>query len=330
MYKLENDNFIIEIENDVITKFYDKRDDEKINLAGNLNLFGKAGFTFVSDDITDPEERPLFKSYRERKSESKIKDVSKNSAAFYDEKNDISITVSLSDGLIIEAKTENKEISQFGVNLEFNFLGKLGTKFVNQIMPTSPYTSFDKKYNYCIMTRINGGFIVCAELNGCDGWKIDYSSECYGHYIESFSFLSSFDKVYGGSGRKNVKVYIKTAKTFSEAYEILHAVYNVPYISLVAGGNFGAQPVVKVSDDTDGVLIISPDGDETKLSVPENKVIKIKCNKNGFYRIVPYKDGAKGIDASVWYNSDMKNLFDLSASAIKKPYHGDDNLCEGG
>ena len=330
MRKIENNQYLIEIENGVITGFFEKDSVEKINLAGNLNLFGKAGFTLINDDITDQKKRVPYKAYKERVSEGVETESNEKSITVLDGKNNIDIIYRLTDGLIIEAATKNKDISQFGINLEFNFLGKVGTKFINQIMPTSPYTSLDKKFMYCIMTRLNGGFIVCAALEECDGWKIDYSSDYYGHYIENFMFLASFDKKYNGSNRKNLKIYIKTAKTLDEVYDILHYLYKVPYCTLLAGGNFNGTPYLKVSEDTDCLKVITPDGVDTMISVGDEKIIKLPAEEYGFYKVIPYTNGVSGIDACLWYCEDMRKLFDLSCMAIKKPYHCDDNLCEGG
>ena len=70
--KIENAHYSIIVNNGAITEFYDKRDSDKINLAGNMNLFGRACLTFKSDDITSEENKALFKPYRARMSEGHI------------------------------------------------------------------------------------------------------------------------------------------------------------------------------------------------------------------------------------------------------------------
>ena len=100
------------------------------------------------------------------------------------------------NGLQISCEADNDMISCFGVNVDLNFMGKFGTNFKDQLLPTSPYTSDDGKYMYCIMTRPNGRCVVASALTECDGWKITYSPFAYGHYINAFQFLASFDRVY--------------------------------------------------------------------------------------------------------------------------------------
>ena len=180
------------------------------------------------------------------------------------------------------------------------------------------------------MTRPEGRFLVCTAITECDGWKIDYSADYCGHYIEDFVFFASFDKAYGGSARKRVKINIQTTETIEEAYEVIHKIYGVPYCSLIIGGNFGSEPVVKVSDDTDMIEIIASDNKKTIMSVSNERICKIPVDKFGFYTVIPHGNGKKGMDSRVWYCEDMNKLFDLSCLAIEKPYHGDDNLCEGG
>lgn len=116
-------------------------------------------------------------------------------------------------GISIDSFFENERLSEFGINLEMNFSGRKGTSFNKQLLPTSPYKSSDGRYMYYIMTNPEGEFLVVTALTECDGWKIDYSPECAGHYILNVKILSSFDRVYGGSGRKHLKINICAAQS---------------------------------------------------------------------------------------------------------------------
>lgn len=329
MNRIENDRYILVIDDGIIKEFYDKEDKSGVNISGNMNLFGSVGFTLLSDDITSQEDRPNCSPYKDRTSVGKKVFADENSACYCDEEYQINMRYSLDKGLNIEAKTDNPEISQFGVNLELNFLGKRGTPYINQIMPTSPYTSIDNKYMYCIMTRADGRFIVCTAVTECDGWKIDYSPEKSGHYIRNFKFLASFDKVYNGSKRKNVKINIQCAESLKEAYEIISSIYNIPYCYNILGGNFGNNPVIGVSEESEKIEVISPSGKKSVIETKENKICEIPVSEYGFYKVIPYSEGKQGIDSLVWYGKNMKELFDLSTLAIRESYHGDITLCEG-
>ena len=330
MNVIENDRYILNIESGIIKEFYDKQDETHTNLAGTLNKFGSVSYTLMSEDITKQKVRVGASPYLDRTSigEEILRDS--NSVNCEDKENKIRTQYLLDEGLTIEVSTENKEISQFGVNIELNFLGKLGTSYANQIMPTSPYSGIDRRYHYCIMTRPNGQFIVCLALTECDGWKIDYSEACWGHYIENFKFLASFDKAYQGSMRKSIKVNIHCAASLEEVYEIIHTTFKVPYCQLVVSGNFGGEPVVRVSEDTDRIEVVQPDGGRHTVDMGHRKIYQIEGTQYGFYSVIPYAGQTKGMDAVIWYCDDMKTLFDLSCKAIRKPYHCDDNLCEGG
>jgi len=327
--ELSSEKYILVIEDGAITEFYDKRDKSKINLAGNMKLFGSTSFTLNTDDITGQAEKFDYKPYTERTSKGDVIEAKENSVSCYDREYNINTVYTIDDGLIIDCYTENEEISQFGVNLELNFLGKKGTPYTNQLMPTSPYTSEDNGYAYCIMTRPDGKYLVCMALSECDGWKIDYSTEYFGHYIEVFKFLASFDKVYGGSGKKHIKVKIECAESLEQAYSIIHSNYNVPYFRCIAGGNFSGEPIIEVSEDTDKLMVVSPDGSEDVICTKDSKIHRIAVKEYGFYKVIPYSGQNKGFDGTVWYCDNMKRLYDLSCDTIKKPYHVDDNLLEG-
>ncbi|MBC8559569.1 hypothetical protein [Fumia xinanensis] len=327
---LENSQYVVEIRSGIIESFYDKQDRSGTNLAGDTHLFGSVGFTLLTDDITKQQNKPDFTPYLDRTSIGTVTAENDRLVTCADEENGITVSFSLEKGLIIEASAENPAISQFGINLDLNFLGKQGTFYGNQILPSSPYTSIDRQYTYCLMPRPNGRFLVCIAETACDGFKIDYSPEFCGHYIRNFKFLASFDRAYGGSGRKHIRLNLQCASGLDDAYEIIHSTLGVPICLGVVGGNFAGEPVVKVSDDTDSVEVLSPSKKRRLFPVGKDKTFRLELTEIGLHTVIPYRQGKKGLDAQIWYHHQMAGLFDASCASIRKPYHVDDNLCEGG
>ncbi len=327
---LENSHYVLEIDSGIIKAFYDKEDESHINLAGTAQLCGSVGFTLLADDITSQKNKPDFTPYVDRTSIGTVQSVDGCRIICRDSENCITTSFALKNGLIIEASTDNPQISQFGINLELNFLGKVGTPFRNQLLPSSPYTSDDRQYTYCIMPRPDGRLLVCIATTPCDGWKIDYSPEVCGHYIQNFKFLVSFDRAYGGSGRKRICLNVQSASSVEEAYEIIHSVCGVPICLGIVGGNFAGEPLVRLLGDADTIEICSPSRQIRRIQVGRDGVLSLPLTEFGFHTVTPYSRGRRGMEAKVWYCGEMDKLFDKSCQTIRQPYHVDDNLCEGG
>ena len=325
MKVLENNQYKIEVESGIIKGFYYKNNDNIADYDGNM---GSVSYTLKSDSIDSTENDIELRPYKDRTSIGNEISQDSNSIVLFDEENDIRTTFSIGDGLVIESCTDNEAISQFGINLNMNFLSKHGDVF-SQIMPSSPYSSDDDKYQYCIFTRPDGKFIV-AVATGAVAWKMDYSPNNAGHRIQNFKFLHSFDKRYkeNTSTHKELKVEIRYADTLDDVYKIIHEIYNVPYCRIIVGGNFEGKSLITISDDADRVDVIAPSG--KVMSVKAEKVCELELEEYGFHKVIPYKGDMRGMDATIWNGGNMAELFDKSTLAIKKPYHPDDNLCEGG
>ncbi len=66
------------------------------------------------------------------------------------------------NGLEMTASTDSEDVSAFGIQLEMTFLeNDYGDIYVH-LLPTSPYTSADGRFMFCIFTRLNGKYFVAA------------------------------------------------------------------------------------------------------------------------------------------------------------------------
>ena len=170
--KLQNSKYSITVEDGIIKSFTERRDSQ-INLADKKGALGTACYTRRDTDIRKEPHDDLTPYNALRAEYSEVETTDDERIICRDTKNHITAEYSLTEnGLQITCETDNDMISCFGVNVDLNFMGKFGTNFKDQLLPTSPYTSEDGKYMYCIMTRPNGRFVGASALTECDGWKI--------------------------------------------------------------------------------------------------------------------------------------------------------------
>ena len=262
MHILENDKYRIEAENGVIKRLIIR----DFNYADQKAMTGSAAFTFSDEDITKQKDKPDFTPYTDRTSNYDKCTCDGNKIIAEDTKNEIYTSCYLADdAVIIESHTTNPKISQFGINLDLNFIGKKGYDYQKQIIATSPYSSHDGKYKYYIMTRPCGDFFVAAMLTECDGWKNDYYM--WGHLIKRVKLLSSFDRVYGGSGKKSIKIMLFTADTIDEAFERLQKIYQCPICVNIVNGGFDGKALIRILGNAKSLEIIGENGNKEELRV---------------------------------------------------------------
>ncbi len=321
---LENNDYFLKTDKNSITEFFYKKDD--VNLVDKNGNFATATFTYHTEDIKKlPHED--FTPYSEHTSAYNIAEITDDSVIFTDTENKIKLRLSLTeDGLDLTATTNNDNISCFGINLDLNFISKRGYDFKNQIMPTSPYTSDNGEFTYCIMTRPDGKFITATAKSVCDGWKIKYSPFSLGHFLVNFQFLASFDKVYNGSNRKEVSVNVQFADNIEKAFCQIQKNYGMPMCINVLNGGFDKKAVIKTLGDADFLKIKKPSGETVISDVTD----VIPLDEYGLFTVIPVKDNKEGLSTTLWNGENFKETFKKSCDSIKTPYHPDRNLCEGG
>ena len=114
--------------------------EDKILNGGNISVC----YTLISDDITKGE-KPSSTPFIDRKGE-----FSESYGTLRCE--DIDTTLSVTEeeiGLLFELESKNPILSEFGVNLPFNFMGKKdGGGWRRQFLFNSPYASQDGQIIY--------------------------------------------------------------------------------------------------------------------------------------------------------------------------------------
>ena len=228
--------------------------------------------------------------------------------------------------LWLELTTENEEFSEFGLNLPFNFMGKLqGGGYENQYLFNSPYRSTDERYKYCYLKNINGSDLMVLFTSPADGWKMDYSRYVGGHYFVNLKILANFDRVYGtGSQRKSVKLVLYNAHSLPEAVAKASQILDVPALIYEKSYTFDGSGELTVLGQCDYV-----EGAGQRF-YPQNG----KLHYTGAdYKTVftPYYRGKAGMDCSVF---GYENIFDhyRKANDVIAAWEGLPSLgnaCEG-
>ena len=286
---------------------------------------GSVCYTLRGDDIRT--ERPLT-PYEERFASYDSIIPEKDRVRCRNEKLSIDTAYTLGhDRLLIESHTKNPEISQFGIDLNLNFLGKKNGTYIGQLLPSSPYTSREGDKMYCIMPVIGCGFCIVMAKSACKAWKISYSEYSFGHFIQRFQMLSTLDYRYGKGGSSTLALEITFADTIAKCYRRIQESYGCPMLYSEMTGTFGQYIDVKILGEADYVMVLHGK-EERRFPVTDGRV-RVTSPGYGLCHVVPCRDGRPGLDTTIWFGGDMDRLFEKSCDTVRKPYHNDENLCEG-
>lgn len=323
--KLENQNFKIGFENGKMVELFIKGESQ--NLLNEDGQTGTVAYTTVDEDIKSQPNKVNCNLYFDTANSYDEVYCTENSVKCIDKGNSITTTYKLSDDCIkITSGSDNNALSQFAVNFDLNFLDMKGS-YKYQLLPSSPYTSKDGEHLYYLLTRPDGKFMVILSTIKCAGWRLIYAPPL-GHVITRLQIISSFDKVFSSSGSKNIDLTLFFADTLNEAYERIADILNIPLCKNIKSGGFDDEAIIEIFGSADK-LEINTSGKSEFIDVTE-KVVKLPLKEYGFYDVIPYSNGKKGLDTSVWNGKDALELYNKCTKAIKKPYHNDDNICEGG
>lgn len=278
-------------------------------------------YTLKSDDITKGEKPPM-SPYTARKEY-----FSDGEDSFTQTKLEVRRD---GNGYMISVKSRSEKISQFGLNLPFNFMGKKnGGGWKRQYLFNSPYSSSDNKRIFCYFTSPCGENLLLLFMSPADGWKMDYSPFSGGQYFDNLQALARFDKAYNSGEESNKKPYIKlficSVKNYEEALETVSeklalpvAVYEKSYCET------GKKLKIKVIGEFDyvkaGGKIFEKSGDGAV----------IKAEKEGLVTVTPYKGNKKGLDCQIYVYKSINELFYKSMRTVSEAdlATGDGNLCE--
>ena len=233
---------------------------------------------------------------------------------------------SLENGIRINVKLNSDKYSSWGINLPFNFMGKLnGGGYQNQYLFNSSYRDELDENKYFYLSNPNGQNLLVLPVKGCAGWKVGYSTFCGGHFFKSVEVLGSFDKYYGESKNEELELYIFEVSNFNEALKLVSKYLDKPVLYYQeSGGHIGKEIDVFVLGECDSVS----DGNKT-YKVNGNK-FKYTINSEGTIHLVPYKGKIKGLECTLYGYKDIQSLYKKTTEAISFDDINvtDRNLCE--
>ncbi len=289
------------------------------NLADSAG-FGAVSYTLKGDDITTDEN---FMPYADKLASYDQIFAKEHSITCHNSEFGIDTTYTIdSNRLLIQSCGTDDRLAQFGIDFNLNFLTKINGTDDGQLLPSSPYTSLDCTKMYCIMPTIECGFTIIAATTPCKAWKTIYKNQ-----IKTFQLLSSLPDYFDDETNPHISIEMCFAKTIEECYEKIQKIYDCPMLCPNVTGTFASYIDVDILGNADYVMVSSEHG-EKKLPVTGHSV-RIFSDGYGKYQITPYKNDVAGLDTVIWFGENSDLLFKKSCDSIKKPYHGDYNLCEG-
>lgn len=322
-----------------INRFRDRRDPKGVSLIDGKRFFASFAYTLPQDDVTHGK-KPAFTPYLDR--EAAFPDGTCPTEDGLESRNE-GLGVSLrygfrEDSVRLELSGNRLEFSEFGLNLPFQFLGKRGTSCRHQLLPSTPYVSDDGRCRYWYFSKPDGNPLLVAWLTEADGWKLDYSSYSWGHFVESLKALDSFDRAYGTKPRKShrIAVSIRFPRDFPDALEKVCGEYGRPAAyAAVSGGKTGEELAVRVVGACDAVRVRKPDGKEKNFhhlqrTEQGDVYVRIPLGGYGIHTVIPFFQGKAGLDCRVFAYDDILEMFRRNCLSIRPPFHVDGNLCEGG
>ena len=298
--------------------FYDSRKADDLIFCGEeISIC----YTLKDDDITKGK-KPSCTPYVDRK------DLFLKSGCNWVSQ-DLKATLNISHAenmLVLDVECISPSLSELGLCLPFNFMGKLGGGgWENQFLLNSPYNEGEITYAY--LTKPNGNNLMVALLGGV-GWKMDYSPYGWGHYFVNLKMFQSFDKSYGGQGGGgSFKVALIPCYTFNEGLSELSKLYGVPFLSYnLSGGELGTE----IKLDTFGALdtiLATQGGEKWEISLADTYTVE----KEGEVCLTPYHKGKKGASVTVYGYDNIYSLYKkamLSVDLAVMEKYTDRNLCE--
>ena len=310
--------------------YYDKLTNEfKDSRFSHLNIFDKQGisvcYTTLEDDITKGKKPPQT-PYTDRRDELIYKD-----GVWIGEKTDSLMRAEpFLNGIKLDISTSASiPLSEYGVNLSLNFMGKKqGGGWKNQYLFNSPYISQDKNIIYTYLTSPSGNNLVIAVLSEADGWKMDYSSYCWGHYFVNLKILANYDKAYGtGSKRNHLSIGIFPVKDFESCLNTLSQAYNLPFLNYdLSGGKIGTEISLSLFGKCDEIL-----EEYSTISAPIKSQSSYTVSREGETTLVPVYNGKRGGAVTVYGYSDIYSLYKKSMESVDLEVirsYTDGNLCE--
>ncbi|MBO5110974.1 MAG: hypothetical protein J6D21_09690 [Clostridia bacterium] len=232
------------------------------------------------------------------------------------------------DGLTFHLRARADGLSEYGINLPFNFMGKRnGGGWRRQFLFNSPYQSPDGSILYSYLIKPNGQNLVVAVKNAA-GWKMDYSPYLWAHYFINLKLLASFDRAYGQADRpKELTFALLPVSDFAEALHKLSRWFDRPFLDYSVGGGAVGSTVRLMPYGQPDELILRRGEAETALSYNDTYVL----TDEGEVELIPVKSGRRGAGITLYGYASLPELYKKSVLRVDLDVirrNTDGNLCE--
>lgn len=298
----------------------DERNEKPIFNYGLPNVT----YTLKTDDITKGE-KPVATPYVSRR-----EDFISVCGAWYASDSGVALkTEPHGNGVKYILRTQNNNLSEWGIALPFNFQGKKeGGGWLNQYFLSSVYITNDRKYKSFYLTNPNGNNLLVSVLTDADGWKIDYSPYVAGMYLLDLKILGNFDKAYGEFKPKNeLEIGIYPVSDYESAIQLMSSLYEAPFIySDFNAGKIGKDINFSFFGKCDK-LIEKYNGVEKEI--PLTQTYTIHCERD--VELIPVYKGKYGAGITVYGYKDIKELYKKTMDTVDLELvknTTDGNLCE--
>ena len=271
-----------------ITRIYDNRYPESVDITDGTGRFGYLAYTLHSQDI-NKEEKPRFVPFREQ-------------YAGFDENGCNSrfdsrfAALETENGVELSLSCEGEDVDGTGIYLPFNFISRKNGVWMQQFTVSSPCRT-ENGHTFVYLKRPDGRHLVCIAGEPIDGYQINYSDYSYGHFIRGITFWIQKDRAYGTPRRasRSITVRIAPAESFRDALEQATKFWDMPalmyrYSATKVGESFAFDPV----GQWDEILVTAPSGKTEVLHQPE-----FAPEEYGFYKAVPYPSARTAVRSSV-------------------------------
>ncbi len=256
---------------------------------------------------------------------------------FYEKETHSSMTINQTkDGIEINVKSSLDTLSEYGVCLPFNYMGKSnGGGWRKQYLLNNVFRSGDGKILYAYLTNPSGCNVCVVAKNKLAGWKEDYRN---GHCYHKFTLYANFDKVYAPRENDNeVSFTIIPVKDYDELLDKVSGMLQVPFLDVdKSGGKLGTTIKLTAHGEIDSIRIVNEFSGTDKI-IPFQNEIKVDYESDTYLYPIRYKNGIKivGGEAEIYGYKDIIDTYRKTMDKVsifrvfhRKNYEFDGNICE--
>lgn len=295
-------------ENGRITRIYDSRYEDKVDITDGTGRFGYLAYTLKSEDINTqlhPGSMPFNEQHMGYDENFENQEFG---TKLFIENTD--------DALILDLSCNGENVDGMGLFLPFNFISRKNGYWMEQFTVSSPYHTADYKHHMFYLDRPDGKAVACIVENEITCFMVNYSPYQGGHFIRGITFWSQLDKAYGDpvKSEKRVRVHIIPVNNYQEAMKKASEIWNCCGLYYrVSSAYQGHKFTFDRLGQVDEIEIISPSGDRKRI--PD---CAFTPEEYGFYQAIPYHNGVPGMDCTLFCMDSIPMMHERATKVIEQ------------